>query len=50
MNDRAYIIECILQFMELDIDEARASLKRQHEWQPWLDLMNGVKAALKDEK
>ena len=46
---RAQIIDHILWLRTMDEAEARASLKRQHAWRPELDLINGVKEAIKGE-
>ena len=44
---RQQIIEHILTMMKSDIDYARWALKHYHAEMPWLDLMQGVKDALK---
>jgi hypothetical protein len=46
-NLRKRLIEHILNMKKLDVDYARFALKSYHEQLPWLDLMNGVKEALK---
>lgn len=45
LRDR--LIEHILHMKTLDEDYARWALKKYHEQMPWLDLLNGVREALK---
>jgi uncharacterized protein involved in copper resistance len=47
---RQYFINHILDLMKIDIDYARYALRWYHKNAPWLDLMAGVREALKDKK
>lgn len=44
---RERLIKHILHMKQFDPDYAREALKHYHAEMPWLDLMNGVKEALK---
>lgn len=48
MNDlRQRLIDHVLHMKTLDPDYARYALKRDHEAMPWLDLVAGIKDAMK---
>jgi hypothetical protein len=47
---RDEIIQHILFLKQWDVDEARASLVRQHQWRPELDLKNGVRETIEKGK
>lgn len=44
---RKRLIDWILEMKKTQPDYAREALKHYHAEMPWLDLMNGVKDALK---
>ena len=50
MIDRATIIDHILKMKAFDPDYARYALRRYSDMLPWLDLMAGVRDALKAAK
>lgn len=48
MNDlRQRLIDHVLHMKTIDPDYARAALRSYHEAMPWLDLVAGIKDAMK---
>jgi len=47
MRIRKKMITDILAIRQIDADYARDALRKHHANMPWMDLMNGVRAALK---
>jgi hypothetical protein len=45
--NRDVLINHILTLMQLDIDYARYALRQYHAMLPWMDLMSGVREAMK---
>lgn len=50
MIDRQTIITNILTMMKTDIDYARFALKQYHAMLPWMDLLAGVRDAMKGQQ
>lgn len=48
MIDRNDLINHILMMMKFDIEYARYALRQFNQWLPGIDLINGVRTALKE--
>ena len=48
--NRDDLINHILILMKLDIDYARYALRQYHAMMPWMDLMAGVRDAMKAQQ